>query len=330
MEKYSRISPKERETLSVLIHQGYSKGAIAEMMGRHRSTISRELEKGKISDRYYQYSAIISGYKSRMAASSRKLGKSKLLTNNKLYREFKNRLELKWSPVQISKNLARSFPNEKYMNISHQSIYTFIYLLPRGELKKEINTYLRRKGKKAKPAGNIANIGKIPDMISIEERPKEVADRSVPGHWEGDLLIGNNHSSALGTIVERVTRTVILVPLKAMDAESVRKAFEKELKQFPKQLKLSMTYDQGKEMSEHRLFTKNTKMKVYFCHPASPWERGTCENTNMLIRDFFPKGTDFSKLKKSQIKKVQTLLNQRPRKTLNWNTPEEEIRALVR
>ncbi|TGN09086.1 IS30 family transposase [Leptospira bandrabouensis] len=330
MAEYTRFSTKEREILSMLIHEGYTKGAIAEMMGRHRSTIGRELERGKIADRYYQYSAIVSGYKARMAAASRKIGKCKLFTSNTLYKEFKNRLELKWSPVQISQDLKRSFPNQKNMSISHQSIYTFIYLLPRGSLKKEINTYLRRKGKKSKPAGNIGNIGKIPEMISIDERPKEVADRSVPGHWEGDLLIGKNHASALGTIVERVTRTVILVPLKAVDAESVRKAFEQELKHFPKQLKLSMTYDQGKEMSEHRLFTKNTKMKVYFCHPASPWERGTCENTNMLIRDFFPKGTDFSKIKKSQIKKVQRMLNQRPRKTLNWNTPEEEIRNLVR
>lgn len=199
MAKYSRISSKERETLSILIHQGYSKGAIAEIMSRHRSTIGRELEKGKIADRYYQYSAIISGYKSKMAASSRKLDKSKLLLNKKLYKEFKNRIELKWSPKQISKEIIRSFPNEKYMRISYQSLYTFIYLLPIGEIKKEINTYPIRKGKQAGVKANIVN---VPDMISIEERPKEVADRSVLGHWEGDLLIGKNHSSALGNIVE--------------------------------------------------------------------------------------------------------------------------------
>lgn len=158
-------------------------------------------------------------------------------------------------------------------------------------------------------------------MISIEERPKEVEDRSVAGHWEGDLIMGKGHRSAIGSIVERKTRTVILVKLKAKDATSVRKAFEKELKSLPKQMKKTMTYDQGHEMAEHKLFTKNTKMKVFFCHPASPWERGTNENTNMLIRDYFPKGTDFSKISKKELKRVQYELNERPRKTLNWKSP---------
>jgi IS30 family transposase len=158
-------------------------------------------------------------------------------------------------------------------------------------------------------------------MISIEERPKEVEDRTIPGHWEGDLIIGKGHQSALGTLVERTTRFVILVPLKAKDATTVRKAFARELKRLPKQVCKSMTYDQGTEMSEHKLFTKETKIKVYFAHPHSPWERGTNENTNMLIRDFFPKGTDFREVSRYKIKKVQELLNTRPRKVLNWKFP---------
>jgi IS30 family transposase len=172
--------------------------------------------------------------------------------------------------------------------------------------------------------------GAIPDMISIEERPPEVADRSVPGHWEGDLIMGKDHQSALGTIVERTTRTVVLVPLKDKDATSVRKAFAKEMKIFPEQMTLSLTYDQGKEMAEHKLFTRDTKIKVYFCHPSSPWERGTNENTNGLIRQFFPKGTDFGKVSKEEIKKVQNMLNERPRAVNNYDTPKERMALLLR
>jgi IS30 family transposase len=166
-------------------------------------------------------------------------------------------------------------------------------------------------------------------MISIDEHPPEVADRSVPGHWEGDLLMGKNQASALGSIVERTTRTVILVPLKAKDAPHVRKAFARELKSLPQHMKLSLTYDRGKEMAQHELFTKDTTMKVYFCHPNSPWERCTNENTSILIRDFSPEGTDFSKLSCKEIKHVQLLLNERPRKSLNWKTPNVAFNLLL-
>jgi IS30 family transposase len=208
------------------------------------------------------------------------------------------------------------------MQVSHETIYTYIYLLPRGELRKELVSYLRQEKKSRYPRkGKNDKRGKISEMISIEERPAEVADRSLAGHWEGDLIVGKGHKSAIGTIVERRTRAVILVPLKEKDASSVRKAFEKEVKKLPQQMRLSLTYDQGVEMSEHKLFTANSKMKVYFCHPASPWERGTCENTNMLVRDFFKKGTDFNLVTRKELKHVQYLLNTRPRKTLNWDTP---------
>jgi IS30 family transposase len=218
--------------------------------------------------------------------------------------------------------LRKKYAEKPTMQISHESIYTYIYLLPRGELKKELIGYLRQKKKSRYPRkGSNDKRGKIPEMISIEERPAEVADRSVAGHWEGDLILGKGHKSAIGTIVERKTRTVILVKLKAKDATSVRKAFERELLSLPKQMRKTMTYDQGHEMSEHKLFTKNTKIKVYFCHPASPWERGTNENTNMLIRDYYPKGTDFNTISKKELKRVQYELNERIRKTLDWESP---------
>lgn len=216
------------------------------------------------------------------------------------------------------------------MQASHETIYTYLYMLPKGELRKELIGYLRQKEKLRKRRKLTTDKrGAIPDMISIHERPKEVEDRIIPGHWEGDLIVGKVHQSAIGSIVERTTRTVILVPLKKRDAESVRKAFAKELKTLPEQMTLSMTYDRGKEMAEHKLFTEETKMQVYFCDPHSPWQRGTNENTNMLIREFFPKQTDFSEFIRKEIKHVQKLLNERPRKTLDWHTPKERFKELL-
>ena len=216
------------------------------------------------------------------------------------------------------------------MQVSHETIYTYLYMLPKGELRKELIGYLRQKKKLRKNRKSSTDKrGKIADMISIHERPKEVEDRIIPGHWEGDLVMGKDHKSAIGTMVERTTRTVILVPLKKKDATSVRKAFAKELKSLPNQMTLSLTYDRGKEMAEHKLFSKETKMQVYFCDPHSPWQRGTNENTNMLIRDFFPKQTDFSKFTRKEIKHVQKLLNERPRQTLDWHTPKERFKELL-
>ena len=196
-------------------------------------------------------------------------------------------------------------------------------------MKKELSSYLRQKKLVRNYYKRKAHQREFEDMISIEERPASVAMRTVPGHWEGDLIIGKEQKSAIGSIVERTTRFLILVPLKGRDAETVRKAFSRELKQLPKQVRLSLTYDQGSEMSQHKLFTKATKMKVYFAHPHSPWERGTNENTNMLIRDFFPKGTDFSQVPRYRIKKVQAMLNERPRKVLNWENPANVFNRIL-
>jgi IS30 family transposase len=220
------------------------------------------------------------------------------------------------------------------MRISPEAIYSSIYVLPKGTLKKELLACLRRERKrrhKRKEQGSEPVIrGKIQDMLSIEERPTEIADRIVPGHWEGDLLVGKNRQSYLGSLVERTTRTTILVPLTNKSAEEVRKAFAKEAKKLPEQMRRSMTYDQGTEMAEHKLFTKETQMQGYFAHPASPWERGTNENTNDIIRQFFPKGTDFSKISRREVKHVQHLLNGRPRKVLGYATPYEVFHSLLR
>lgn len=218
------------------------------------------------------------------------------------------------------------------MRISHEAIYRYIYVLPRGLLKRTLIKALRQERayrRKQKRGNNEETRGKIADMLSIEERPAEIANRTIPGHWEGDLIMGKYKRTAIGTLVERVTRYTILVPLKAKDARSVRMAYTKELGLLPKEIAKTLTYDQGKEMSEHKQFTMDTGITVYFAHPGSPWERGTNENTNGLIRQYFPKGTEFDKISVREIKRVQRELNDRPRAVLHYKKPDEVINQLV-
>jgi IS30 family transposase len=326
---YTRLTFREREEISRGLWHNESLTTIADRLNRNVGTISREVSGNGGRNKYRARDADEAAYFSRKL--KRVAPKIELVPALKEYIFAK--LRLQWSPQQISLRLKKDYPNEKAMQISHESIYTYIYILPRGELKKELIGYLRqkrklrenRRGKRAEEKR-----GKIPEMISIEERPIEIADRIVPGHWESDLIVGKNNGSAIGTIVERTTRSLILVPLKARDATSVRRAFAKELKELPAQMKLSMTHDQGKELSEHKLFTKQTKMKVYFAHPHSPWERGTNENTNGLLRQYFPKGTDLSVYSRKEIKLVQDRLNGRPRKALGYKTPHEAFTELLR
>ena len=216
------------------------------------------------------------------------------------------------------------------MRISHEAIYTYLYALPPGTFKRELARYLRRRHRFRRSRKVRLSSRPIQDLVSIDERPPEVADRMVPRHWEGDLLVGHANASALGTLVERTTRFTLLVPLKAKDAATVRQAFARELRTLPAQLRRSLTYDQGPEMREHRLFTQHTKMPVYFAHPHCPWERGTNENTNGLLRQFFPKGTRFTELSRTEIKRVQGVLNARPRKILNWHSPAHAFHQLLR
>lgn len=208
--------------------------------------------------------------------------------------------------------------------ISPETIYATLYALPKGTLKKELIACLRRKHKRRRQKGKKPLIErKIENMILIDQRPPEANERIIPGHWEGDLLIEKNRQSALGSLTERTTRIAILVPLKNREAEEVSKSFAKEFNRLPEVVRLTLTYDQGREMADHEKLTNKTKVKIFFAHKSSPWERGTNENTNGLIRQFFLKGTDFSKISRKEIKKVRKLLNSRPRKVLNWRTPNE-------
>lgn len=326
---YKRLSFLEREEISRQIANNAKIYEIAQRLNRSPSTVYREIKKSKVVDRKY-YRAYFGQERARN--SRRKKRRKRKLDQNVELREFVFKyLFKKWSPQQIAKRLKVLYSANMDMQISHESIYSYLYILPRGELKQRLLLALRKHHKarwKRKDKGP-NKLGAIQNYLSIEERPKEVADRIIPGHWEGDMIVGKQNKSAIGTLVERTTRMTFLVKLKALDANTVRKAYEKEFCSLPKGLKQSLTYDQGVEMAEHRLFTRNTDITVYFAHPKSPWERGTNENTNALIRQYYPKGIDFTNITRKELKEVQDELNDRPRKTLEWYTPHEKFTELL-
>ncbi len=325
-EKYRRLTFDERIEIEKLLSHKKSYGQIARALKRNKSSIKREVcKQGR--DRY----KALEGERLAVGSvSNRRSGKTKMRQCPELEKYVLEKLDLRWSPWQIHVSLQRNFPENKAMQISHEAIYLYIYLHSKKELRGLLISELRQK---RKYRGNVRR-GKdkrttIVDPIRIDERPEEVKGRQIPGHWEGDLIIGKDRSSAIGTLVERTTRTIILVPLKARDATTVRKAFEKEFKTIPKQMKKTLTYDNGSEMAEHKLFTKHTKVQVYFTHPYSPWERPTNENSNGLVRDYFPAGTDFNTISKERLKEVQNQLNERPRHVLDYKTPKEVFEEMI-
>lgn len=329
MQKYQRISFLEREEISRQIAIGSSLRMIAKALHRAPSSISREISQSDVVELKY-YRAIFAQQCSNK--TRHKTRKNRKLDNNLSIRQFVLiHLAKNWSPEQIAKRLILLYPNDMSMRISHETIYSYIYILPRGKLRRNLILSLRRTHKHRRKKDIIRTKHRtIQDYISIEERPQEIADRIVPGHWEGDLIIGYRNASAIGTLVERTTRMSFLVKLANQDSNTIRKAFSEEFIALPEGLRKTLTYDQGKEMAQHKLFTKETEMTVYFAHPHSPWERGTNENTNALLRQYFPKGTDFSKISRIRLKKVQDELNDRPRKTLGWSTPHEKFAELLR
>lgn len=319
---YKRLDRDHRIEIEKLLALGKNRKQIATTLSVHPSTISRELkrlEKGS----YDNLKAEINYVHSRM---DKRLGKFKIDSNPKLKNFVYSHLEKHWSPQQISDALKQFYPFDPTMQISHESIYFHVYIQPKKEVEQLLISQLRQKRKyRGNRRRGVDKRTTIKDPIRIDERPDEVATREIPGHWEGDLVMGKNRESAIGTLVERSSRFLIMVYLKKKDATAVRKAFENAFKKIPKHLKLSLTYDNGTEMAQHKLFTKNAKIKVYFAHPYSPWERPTNENTNGLIRDYFPKGTDFSLVTKKQLNHVQNELNERPRKILEHESPLNTI-----
>jgi IS30 family transposase len=321
---YKQLVHHEREQIGLLRAQRVKIPEIAKQLGRHPSTIRRELR--RLGPRT-QYSPLLA---QKNARKKRKIPRTqKKLASEALWVVVQDKLRCQWSPEQIAQYLKRTYADNT-MQVSHETIYTYLYTLPRGALRKELIQQLRQgeRGRQRRKRDTDRR-GQIPNMLSIHERPTEVADRCVPGHWESDLIIGKDHASAIGTLVERTTRTTILVSLKAKDAATVRRTFAQTVKRLPKEVFKSITHDRGSEMAQHELFTADTKVQIYFADPQSPWQRGTNENTNGLIRQYFPKGTDFNVVPTAELKRVQTLLNTRPRKTLDWATPEESFARLL-
>jgi len=326
--KYYRLNVKEREEISNGIWAEKSFTYIAARLGRSVSTISREVKNNCKYKRCYR---VIRADSKAKDIRCRQKQPKRIEINQELRNYVLDRLRIKWSPEEIAKRLKVDYPSNMTMRISHESIYTYLYCLPRGELKKELLKCLRQERKFRHNRKAIhAKRSSISDFLSISERPQEVADRVIPGHWEGDLIMGSKISnSALGTLVERTTRYALLVPLEKHDAYTVRTEFAKAVKRIPRYLKKTLTYDRGTEIAQHKLFTANTKIQVYLADPHSPWQRGTNENTNGLIRQYFPKGIDFNQIKKQEIKDVQDELNDRPRKTLKFLKPDEVFSKLL-
>jgi len=323
---YNRLGLKDREEISRGIYALEPFAEIARRLNRPASTVSEEVW------RNVKYSWYYSAEKAQVRSDElKKKGRKKKLDAASPLKEYVyEKLRLEWSPEEIAQRIKTEYPQDTTMRISHETIYQHLYILPRGELKAELMRGLRQERKMRQPRQHAHyRRQRIQDIISISERPQEAEKRIVPGHWEGDLLMGKRHKSALGSLVERTTRLTLLVPLKAKDALAVRTAFARSFKQIPKKFKKTLTYDRGLEMAEHKLFTKETNISVYFADPYSPWQRGTNENTNGLIRQYFPKGTDFHEVSLPSIHEAEWRLNTRPRKTLNFATPLEKFYELI-
>lgn len=326
---YSRLNDYEREMISRGITGGSTLKEIAFELGRSSSTISREIQRN--TQRHTWYCADCAQALAESRAIKRKRDKRKIVLNKNLEKYVREKLVLLWSPEQIANRLKLEYPKDKSMRATKETIYAYIYAHPKGTLKKELIQSLRRKHAYRRDRnGRLTRKEMGLDKANIDTRPKHIEGRKIPGHWEGDLVMGTRLKSALGTLVERKTRFTLLVPVSATTSEIVTRAFARTMLKLPGHLRRSLTYDQGKEMAQHHWFSRVTKVNVYFTHTSSPWERGTNENTNGLIRQFFPKSTDFKKISRKEIKRAQDLLNGRPRKILEYKTPSEVFNKILR
>jgi len=320
------LSLLEREEISrgIVAHQSIR--SMARFLGRSPSTVSRELSRNGGYDRYRATLADKKAWDSALRPK-----RCKLARHPPLCRAVARKLQLNWSPEQIAGWLKRVHPGDGSYQVSHEIIYRSLFVQARGVLKKELLQHLRskrtiRRSKQATQKGGAH--GQIKDMVSIRERPASVEDRAVPGHWEGDLITGSNNSH-IATLVERHTRYVMLVKVANKETQTVVFALIRQAKKLPTELFKSLTWDRGKELAAHKQFTLATDIDVYFCDPRSPWQRGSNENTNGLLRQYFPKGTDMSVYSQAELNKVARQLNERPRKTLEFETPAERFKACV-
>ena len=318
------LSIADREEILVGIRAGASLSSIARRLGRVPSTVTREVAANGGRERYSAWHA---HQRARTAARRPKPCK---LRAGRLRDEVAKRLEQLWSPDEIARRLPWDFPDDPEMRVSHETIYQSLFVQGRGELRRELARCLRSGRTCRKKRGTVERRGRIPGMVNISERPAEVADRAVPGHWEGDLILGEGGRSAVGTLVERTTRLVMLLHLNGdRSAVTVETAMRKAIATLPAELRRSITWDQGAEMAAHASFTTATGIPIYFCDPHAPWQRGSNENTNGLLRQYLPTGTDLSKHSAAELRRIQHSLNDRPRKTLGYMTPSEAYAQVV-
>jgi len=319
-----RLSYVERVQIQMRCEAGESVRGIARAIERSASTVWRELARNGGRERYR---AVRAEVRAQELARRPKLGKLECCPG--LWAEVKARLRRRWSPQQIAATLKLEYPDDPGMQISHESIYRALYVQSRGALRRELAALLRTRRSTRKSQGRAELRGRLVGMVPIAERPPEADDRRVPGHWEGDLILGARGDSAIVTLVERHTRYVLLAPLRDRTTDHVIDVLQDRIQQLPAHLKRSLTWDQGRELAAHARFTEQSGVPVYFCDPHSPWQRGSNENTNGLLRQYLPKGTDLSVHDQAVLDAIAAELNGRPRKTLGWENPAERMAVLL-
>jgi len=317
---YTHLSAEDRETLSLGLAHGHSLRMMASVLGRAPSTVSRESARNTTRGRPYRACTAHTV----ATARARQPRRPRKLLDPWLWQYVKTHLAEGCSPEQIAGRLQRAYPNDMQKQLSPETIYAALYVLPRGALRSELLAALRQARKARRPrARGTDRRGQIPNMTPLAARPAEVATRAVPGHWEGDLIKGARNGSAVGTLVERTSRLVLLARMEGTDAGCARPGFTKKLRHVPALLRKTLTYDRGKEMAEHERLAQRLAIRIFFADPYSPWQRGTNENTNGLLRQYLPKGTDLSEYTQRELNAIAHRLNTRPRKCLNFATPLE-------
>lgn len=326
MTKNTPLIAEERELISRELAKKRSHRSIAKVLGRHHSVISHEIHRNGGDDHYRATAA-----EERAETKRRRPRPRKLEANQRLHDFVRYGLAHEWSPEQISGKLVEQYPDDLDMRVSAETIYQTLFLQARGELRTQLKLALRTgRTRRISPSRTAETRGKIQNMVTISDRPKEAEDRAVPGFWEGDLILGKSNKSQIATLVERQTRFVMLVRIPYdRTAERVAHLLARKMETLPDFLKNSVTWDQGKELAAHERFTVKTGLPVYFCDPHSPWQRGSNENTNGLLRQYFPKSTDLSGFTQAELDAVATRLNNRPRRTLGFKTPTEKLDELL-